>query len=402
MMRFSVGVSAWLLCGLLLAGCGRAAMEGKGGAASPSALHGGGSPDSEMAAPAPAPDVNEGSNSTAGDSAMAPTSPAPPSGAARGAAEPSAREMLDIEAHFSLFVAGVSVARQQLRQQAAARSATITSDVSEDASGAHVAKLTIRVPIGTNDAFMADLERLGDITGRQIVAKDVGREYHDSEIVLHNLERTLARYEEILKKAQSVEEILKIEAELSRIRGEIDRVKGALRYLGDRTSRATVYVLLRERPKFIAQDPRPVAKFYPGVRVVSLIELGGEQKTQPALGAGIAVGAGRHLYIELDALKRVNSGSSGLDAVLATIGGDAYSDFLGGGKRRFLNPYLGLRAGYARTSARNHFAIGGTVGVELWKTNFATIDCDIRALGLLGEGHSEFALQPTLGANVAF
>jgi hypothetical protein len=101
-------------------------------------------------------------------------------------------------------------------------------------------------------------------------------------------------------------------------------------------------------------------------------------------------------------LRRVGSASPGLDVVLVTAGGDLYSDFLGGGQRRFLNPYLGLRAGYARITAANYFAGGGTIGVELFKSRYATIDTDLRVLGLFGSPGSELGLEPTLGANVAF
>ena len=181
-----------------------------------------------------------------------------------------------------------------------------------------------------------------------------------------------------------------------------DSVKGDLRYLGDRAARATVFVLLHERSKEIAVAPEREAKFYPGVRAVMLTELRSGRGTVSNFGGGLVVGAGRPLNVELDLLKRAHSESSGLDVVLATIGGDAYSDFLGGGERRYLNPYLGLRVGYARLKAENDFAVGANVGVELLKTRYSTIDLDLRALGLFGKPGSELGLQPTLGANVAF
>ena len=278
----------------------------------------------------------------------------------------------------------------------------MTSDVLQDDGSPRQASLTIRVPVGASDEFLSDVERLGDVTSRQVIAKDVGREFHDSVIVLHNLERTLARYEEILQKAQSVEEMLKIEAELSRIRGEIDRVKGGLNYLGDRVARATVYLVIHERAKVIAETSPKEAKFFPGLRVVSLSELRGERSTVSSFGGGVAVGVGRGGNIELDALRRNGSRSNGPDVVLVTMGGDVYSDFLGGGQRRFINPYLGLRAGYARVAGANEFAGGGTVGVELFKSPYLTIDADLRVLGLFGKPGAELGLEPTLGANVAF
>jgi len=310
--------------------------------------------------------------------------------------------MLDVEAHLSLLVDDLGRAHETLRRAALAHGATITSDVVEDNGSPRRAALTLRVPAQASGDLIASLDGMGSVTARQITAKDISHEFHDSEIALHNLERTLARYEEILQQAHSVEEILKIEAELSRIRGEIDRIKGDLRYMADRAARATVYVTLTERSKEIGIVEAPEEKFRVGVRAVTLAEALGRSPQSPSFGAGFVLGAGRPFNVEVDALKQPRAVGNGLDAVLVTVGGDAYSDLLGGGKREFLNPFLGLRAGYARLFGANDFAIGANIGLELWKTKYATIDADLRALGLFGKGPSELGLEPTLGASFAF
>ncbi len=403
MTRFFTGFGACLALGSLLAGCNRAAVHVNAPStqATPELTRYRSEAESDRATnfaddPAPAPSAPE-KQAVADAPSADPPAPTPGSALQPGS---TARELFEIEAHVGLRVASVNDARTELRKLTAARGATVTSDLSEDAGGVRQANLIIRVPNGANDAFLADVERLGEVTARQLTAKDVGKEYSDSEILLHSLESTLTRYEQILQKAQTVEEILKIENELSRIRAEIERVEGELRYLGDRTARATLYVALYERPKELAEEPVKVAQFYPGLRAVALTELGSNRKTVSAFGGGVVVGTGRSLSLELDLLKRVNS-SSGFDAVLATVGGETYSEFLGGGKRHFLNPYLGLRLGYARISGGSNFAAGATAGVELWKNDYATLDCDLRALGLFGRD-SELGLQPTLGASVAF
>ncbi len=89
--------------------------------------------------------------------------------------------MLDIEAHLSLLVASVDDARARLHERAAARGATVTSDVLRDNGGPRELTLTVRVPSGTSDEFLKDVEDLGAVTSRQVVAKDVGREFHDAE-----------------------------------------------------------------------------------------------------------------------------------------------------------------------------------------------------------------------------
>ncbi len=316
--------------------------------------------------------------------------------------EAGSREMLDVEAHLSLLVDDLNRAHARLRADAQARGATITSDVVEDSGSPRHAMLTVRVPAQASNDFLAGLESVGSVTSRQITAKDIGREFHDSEIALHNLERTLARYEEILQQAHTVEEILKIEAELSRIRGEIDRLKGDLRYMSDRAARSTVYLTLTERTKEVAYVETPEEKFRVGLRGVALAEALGQNPASASFGAGFVVGAGRAFNLEVDALKQPNSAGSGLDATIVTLGGDAYSDLLGGGQREFLNPFLGLRAGYARVNGANNVAVGANLGLELWQTKYATFDADVRVLGLFGKGSSELGLEPTLGASVAF
>jgi hypothetical protein len=54
------------------------------------------------------------------------------------------------------------------------------------------------------------------------------------------------------------------------------------------------------------------------------------------------------------------------------------------GTRRFINPYLGWRLGYARFAGRNEFALAGTLGVELGKTHYVGVDLAARGIGLLG------------------
>jgi hypothetical protein len=83
------------------------------------------------------------------------------------------------------------------------------------------------------------------------------------------------------------------------------------------------------------------------------------------------------------------------------VGGEVFSEFMGNGRRRFLNPYLGWRLGYARFERRNEFAFACAFGVELVKTRPLTVDLAARLYGLLGKS-SHMAVAPALSVNVAF
>jgi hypothetical protein len=96
-------------------------------------------------------------------------------------------------------------------------------------------------------------------------------------------------------------------------------------------------------------------------------------------------------------------GSDGFQLFLATVGGDLYSDRIGGGRRELFNPYVGLRAGYARLLADDAFALGATLGIEIWKTEAVLIGLEARAYGILGlEGGAHALFQPAATFHVAY
>ncbi len=238
---------------------------------------------------------------------------------------------------------------------------------------------------------------------QNVTARDIGKEYFDANLRLSSLETTLHRYEEILTHATKVEEILRIEAELGRIRGEIEQVKGNLRWLADRAARATLHVTLREQVPEIAQsDPAPEPKFFPGLRLPALIDFG-KKSTDGYVGGGFALRFSRAVGLDLDILKRPNSDLRGPDAVLASIGGETYSDLLGGGERHYLNPYLGWRAGYARLNTDNQAMLGATLGLELYKNRGFGLDVEARNyLAFGGARGAHYLFTPALTARVAF
>ena len=121
-------------------------------------------------------------------------------------------------------------------------------------------------------------------------------------------------------------------------------------------------------------------------------------------GAGLALAWSRGVSLDLDLFKRIDHHESGsVNALLLTLGGEVYSDFLGAGRRRYLNPYFGARAGYARLLGENALALGGTLGVELVKTEFFLLDLQARAHALIGPDDGvHIGLEPSLGINFAY
>lgn len=305
-------------------------------------------------------------------------------------------EKLVVEAHATLMVPHLAEGVAEIRALVSDVGGRTVKDEVRLAAG--VATFTFRVPPDQVNALLASLERIGTITDRRISAMDVTKTLVDNDIRVKNLEHALKRYREILAAATNVKEMLQVEAELTRILGEIEALEGEQAFLKDRVSLATVELtVLLDRT--VAQFA-PEAKFHPGVRLSHLAVFAPGDRDD-LYGVGLSIHFHRASQFNLDVLSRPNA-ASGADAILATFATDLYSDFLGRGRRRYLNPHLGLAIGWAGYDGRGHFAAFATAGVELFKTDWLLIDANLRAGGLLGKGRNVTAVQSTLSVNIAF
>jgi hypothetical protein len=330
------------------------------------------------------------------------TAPASGANSATGAAEPS-REMLDIEGNVSLEVVKVKMALRTLREMTRRAGGVVTEERVDTLSGAGNASMTLRVPSGKAQSVLDALDDVGSVLSQSIEAKDIGKEYFDAQLRLSSLEVTLRRYEEVLTHATKVEEILRIEQELGRLRSEIEQVKGNLRFLSDRAARATLHVALHEKtPEIAAAVEEPEAKFYPGLRLPTLIDFG-QHGSYGYVGGGLSLRFTRALSLDLDILEHPGSNAHAPDAILATIGGEMYSERFGGGELRAFNPYLGWRIGYARFDHDNQALVGATIGVELYNNDWFRIDAEARNyLAFIGDRGAHYLLNPALSAAISF
>ncbi len=322
-------------------------------------------------------------------------------------------EMLDVEARFSIQCEDVTATSVRLRTTVRAGGGTITLD--ESSSGGRDAEATfeVRVPLRDLDTLVEHLGKLGTIDAREVKAKDVGKEFHDAKLLLHNLEVASNRYEQLLARASAVQDVLTVEHELERLRAQIDRVKGELAWMTDRVARATVRIRLHPSPTSTAEEPPLASKssFFPGVRAVSLFDLRSESDRYGYLGGGLAFtyhGAPegpRALVFELDIARTAltDRPPDSNYAYLGLVGVDVYSDLFGGGRRRFFNPYLGFRGGYAQSQGRGDVALGGLLGVDVFKSRATIVELSFRALALFGSDRGlHVAVGPTLGFDFAF
>lgn len=329
---------------------------------------------------------------------------AAPSTAVAAPSEPTTTqlpEQLVVEGSLAVEVTEVGDLVSALRAQVEAAGGRVITEQVSGGETSWYANLTLRLPPAQVEPIVAWLAGRGDITDKRINATDVSRQLFDQELALTNLQATSARLQKLLDQGGlTMNDVLAIEKELTRIRGEIEGIKGSQRFLQDRVALATLDVSLRRRDGAVTIAR---AKFYPGGRFSTLVLLDPEGRQRTRLGASLVLHTVmRHGSLEVDVFESApaSPGADAKPAVIATFGGAAYSDYLGRGQRRVLNPYLGMRLGYAYLDG-SRFAVQAEAGVELFKHKHLVLDASLRATGLIGS-RVDGALVAGAGAVVAF
>lgn len=110
--------------------------------------------------------------------------------------------------------------------------------------------ITVRVPVDTFDAFVAEVSKVGTVKYQAESSDDVTQEHVDMKARLDNLRAEEKRLREFFDKAKNVNEMLAVEQELARVRGEIESLDAQVQYLERQAAMATVTIDLSE-PKDI-------------------------------------------------------------------------------------------------------------------------------------------------------
>jgi hypothetical protein len=295
-------------------------------------------------------------------------------------------EQLVVEAWVGLEVDNVQETAVAIRQQVIASGGRVVSENLGGSGEGWSGDLEIRLPPQRAASFLGWLDGVGDVRSRRVQGTDVSRTLFDQELALQNLSLTMTRLQKLLERQDmGMKDVLAVEVELTRVRGEIERIKGEQRFLQDRVALATLHVSL-SRPRGVVLGAA-TTKLFPGPRLSTLVLLTPDGRERVRHGGGVAIGLGvPRVTAELDVFAgpAAQDGGDEAAAVVATVGGALYSDHLGRGRRRFGNPYIGLRLGYAYLGG-SAFAAGGEVGVELFKHRYVLVDANVRVLGLVGD-----------------
>lgn len=102
--------------------------------------------------------------------------------------------------------------------------------------------ITFKIPADKFHDAIAEVEKLGEVTRKEIKGTDVTDEMRDLNIRLQNAEEVRQRLVKLLDRADKVEDVLKIEKELARLTETIELLKGKIAYLKNNVAFCTLTV----------------------------------------------------------------------------------------------------------------------------------------------------------------
>ena len=120
------------------------------------------------------------------------------------------------------------------------------SSMSENTQGTmQIVTITARVDAGKVMSFIAEVKKVGEVLSSDLTGDEVTEEYVDLQGQLSGLKAAEARLKDLLSKTGKLSDLLEVARELKNNQIEIDRVTGRMKYLKDRSARATVEITLQ-------------------------------------------------------------------------------------------------------------------------------------------------------------
>ena len=106
--------------------------------------------------------------------------------------------------------------------------------------------LTLRIPSVGLDTFLAGLEDVGRVIGKNESAVDMTVQYADTALRLETQRSKMTRLQELLLKAEAVSDLLEIETEIANTQYEIDSYETFLRGIDRQVEFSSITVTLME------------------------------------------------------------------------------------------------------------------------------------------------------------
>lgn len=106
------------------------------------------------------------------------------------------------------------------------------------------ARLTVRIPAADLDAFLTDLEQVGEVGEVSQTSEDVTQAAQDLDARIEALETSTDRLLEIMAEAGDTTDLIAIEEALSQRQAELESLRSQRTYLSDQVAMSTVHISL--------------------------------------------------------------------------------------------------------------------------------------------------------------
>jgi hypothetical protein len=139
-------------------------------------------------------------------------------------------------------VGDLDVARAQILKQVNVHSGYVEGDDRNDRGSSIDLTMRVRIPADRFDAFLADLNGLGELLDQHINATDVTSQWVDVEARLAAKRKVEERFLAIVDQAKTVTEVLEVERELGNVRAEIESMEAQMKALKDQVGMSTLTI----------------------------------------------------------------------------------------------------------------------------------------------------------------
>ncbi|MEW5848716.1 MAG: DUF4349 domain-containing protein [Myxococcota bacterium] len=106
--------------------------------------------------------------------------------------------------------------------------------------------VTVKIPNERLETAIAQIERGGKLTRRDVEVQNVTAEYTDLAIRIENARTMRQRLQALLERTDDVQKLLEIERELGRVTVELERLEGQMRLMENQVQFATLYLTVEK------------------------------------------------------------------------------------------------------------------------------------------------------------
>lgn len=128
-------------------------------------------------------------------------------------------------------------------------------------TGMRSMSLTVRIPTGSFDAFLNDLEGDGRVTCRSSDVENITKQYNDNSAEIEALEKQQSRLLEMMDQAETIEDMVAIEQRLSEVETELNQKKSEQSSMDTDIEYSTVYVTIQEVTRYRSGTGKDISDF---------------------------------------------------------------------------------------------------------------------------------------------